>query len=194
MKRRVELPNANDIEGLIADDRLMFRKGIRTGVEDRRGLRTGVQPRDLVERPAVKGFFQAVLTRPDGSVLYHAQPNLIVSSGWDLLCNVLGLNAQPSDLTHIAVGTGTTAAAAADTALETELARLTATYAHTAGTMACTFSRNFGAGQATGALTEAGLFNAASAGTMFNRVVYDVINKQAGDTLAMTFTITFAAG
>ena len=182
--RRIELPNDHDIPRLMAED-----------LQANRIIMGGVESKDVrKETVGVRGFMQAVLRRKDGSVMYHAQPNLIVNGGWDLLCNVLGLNSQPSDLTHIAVGTGTTAAAAAQTTLVTELARLTATYAHTAGTMSCTFTRNFGAGQGTGALTEAGLFNAASAGTMFNRVVFDVVNKQAGDTLAMTFTITFAAG
>lgn len=143
---------------------------------------------------AAKGFFQAVLKRPDNTILYHAQPNLIVNGGWDLLCNVLGLNAQPSDITHVAIGTGSTAAAATQTTLVTELVRQTATYAHTAGTMSCTFTRNFAAGTGTGALREAGLFNASSGGTMFNRVVFDVINKQAGDILGVTFTISFQAG
>ena len=74
-----------------------------------------------------------------------------------------------------------TAAAAANTALVTELARKAATFSHTAGTKVFQFEATFNAGEATGAITEAGVFNAASAGTMLDRVVFAVINKGADD-------------
>lgn len=44
----------------------------------------------------------------------------------------------------------------------------------------------FAAGTGTGALTEAGIFNASSAGTMLNRVVFATVNKGASDTLIVT--------
>ena len=40
------------------------------------------------------------------------------------------------------------------------------------------------------ALREAGIFNAASSGTMLARAVYANIDKQAGDTLTITWTVT----
>ena len=95
-------------------------------------------------------------------------------------------------ISHIAVGTGTTAPAAAQTALVTESARVAATYAHTAGTKVFTMVATFPAGTATAALTEAGIFNAASAGTMLDRVTFAVINKGAADTLTVTFTFTLS--
>jgi hypothetical protein len=62
----------------------------------------------------------------------------------------------------IALGTGTTAAAATQSALVTEIDRNAATYAHTAGTKTFTFTADFLAGDSTGALTEAGVFNAST--------------------------------
>ena len=50
----------------------------------------------------------------------------------------------------------------------------------------------FAAGAATAALTEAGVFNAASAGTMLDRVIFPVINKGAADTLQAVFTFTLS--
>ena len=48
----------------------------------------------------------------------------------------------------------------------------------------------FPPGTGTGALVEAGLFNAAAAGTLLCRTIYSVINKAAGDSLTVTWTIT----
>ena len=50
----------------------------------------------------------------------------------------------------------------------------------------------FGAGVATGTLTEAGIFNAASSGTMFSRTVFAAINKTASDSVTITWKIVVA--
>jgi hypothetical protein len=49
---------------------------------------------------------------------------------------------------------------------------------------------SFPAGTGTGAVTEAGVFNAASAGTMLCRTVFSVVNKGAADAMSVTWTIT----
>jgi len=85
---------------------------------------------------------------------------------------------RPAALGHIAVGT--------------EIARKAATYAHVAGTKVFSFEATFDPGEATGAITEAGVFNAAVAGTMLDRVVFAVINKGANDTLTQKFTFTMS--
>jgi hypothetical protein len=53
-----------------------------------------------------------------------------------------------------------------------------------------TVSTTFGAGVGTGALTEAGIFNAATAGVMLSRVVFSVVNKASTDALTITWAIT----
>ncbi len=141
----------------------------------------------------LKGAMTAVLVKDDGSVETFHKNNIIVNAGFDFVSAAIGNSgARPAVMSHIAVGRGTVAAAAADTALGTELARGAAAYAHTNGTKVFTFSATFAAGTATGAITEAGVLNAASAGTLFDRVVFPVINKGAGDTLTVTFTFTMA--
>jgi hypothetical protein len=52
---------------------------------------------------------------------------------------------------------------------------------------------SFEAGDATGAVTEAGIFNAATSGDMLCRTVFAVVNKSADDTMAVTWTITLSA-
>jgi len=141
----------------------------------------------------MKGAMEAVLRRADGSVETRFKDNIIVNVGFDFIADAIGKSAsRPGVMSHIAVGTGAVAAAAGNTALGTELARGAATYAHTAGTKIFTFNTIFGAGVATGAITESGVLNAASAGILLDRVVFAVINKGAADTLEVTFTFTMA--
>lgn len=141
----------------------------------------------------LKGSMTAVLIKEDGTTETHFKDNIIVNVGFDFIADAIGKSAsRPNVMGWIAVGTGVAAAAAGDTALGTELARGAATYAHTAGTKTFTFTTTFAAGTATGAITEAGVINAASAGTLFDRVVFAVINKSAADTLQVTFTFTMS--
>jgi hypothetical protein len=56
-------------------------------------------------------------------------------------------------------------------------------------TAVITYASTFAAGTGTGALVEAGIFNAASAGTMLCKTSFDVVNKQTADTIAITWTI-----
>jgi hypothetical protein len=56
-----------------------------------------------------------------------------------------------------------------------------------------TYVASFEAGDATGAVTEAGLFNASSGGTMLCRTVFSVVNKGAQDILNITWVITLQA-
>jgi hypothetical protein len=111
--------------------------------------------------------------------------NLITDAGFDLISDVLGLNAQPSDITHMAVGTGAVGNAA-DTTLTTETDRQTATYAHSAGTKTCTFTATF---TSPAAVTEYGLLNAAAAGSLLNTAGFTAITV---DSLEIVATITLS--
>lgn len=85
--------------------------------------------------------------------------------------------------THIAVGTGTTAVAATDTALVTEIhpdgANRSAISSRTKpSAKKVRYQMLVGAGEANGHdLTEVGAANAASAGTFMNRIVHTKIEK-----------------
>lgn len=145
------------------------------------------------EQFQMTGALESVLYRKDGMIEVRRKNNLIVNAGRDFISDAIGLSvSRPGVMSHIGVGTGATAAAAAQTALVTETLRKAATYAHTAGTAVFTFESSFAAGEATGALTEAGIFNASSSGTMLNRVTFSVINKGADDTLTQRFTFTLS--
>lgn len=117
-------------------------------------------------------------------------PNLVVDTGLDFIASRMK-DATATAMSHMAVGTGTTAANAADTALETELARVTLT-STTVTDNSVAYVASYPAGTGTGALTEAGLLNAASAGTMLCRTVFAVINKSAADSMTVTWTVTIS--
>lgn len=141
----------------------------------------------------LKGTFVATLRKANGDVEVRRKDNLILNVGFDFIADAIGkASGRPDVMSHTAVGTGATAVAATQSALVTELARKAATYAHTANTKVFTFVTTFNPGEATGAITEAGICNAASAGIFIDRVTFAVINKAADDTLQTTFQFTLS--
>ncbi len=114
--------------------------------------------------------------------------NLVVTAGKGYVASRMK-DTTATAMSHMAVGTGSTAAAASDTALGSEIDRnaLTSTTV-TANEIAYVCS--YAAGDATGAITEAALFNASSSGTMLCRTVFSVVNKGASDAMTITWTVT----
>lgn len=117
--------------------------------------------------------------------------NLVVTTGKSYIAGVLGPT-PPSLMNAMAIGTGTTAPAAGDTSLQTEIGtRASLTVSQTGGTPTVSYTATFGPGNGTGALTEAGLFNSASSGgTMLARTTFSVVNKGTSDTISITWSIT----
>ena len=113
--------------------------------------------------------------------------NLVVTAGKNWVAD--RMNNANTVMTHMAVGTGTTAAAAGNTALVTETDRnaLTST---TVTDNAVAYVATWAAGDGTAAITEAGIFDAASSGDMLARTVFSVVNKGAADSMTITWTIT----
>jgi hypothetical protein len=96
-------------------------------------------------------------------------------------------------MSHMALGSSTTAAAAGQTDLVSILGSREALDSTNASSNTIVYVSSFEAGEGTGAVTEAGVFNAASSGTMLCRTVFAVVNKQADDTMSVTWTITLSA-
>jgi hypothetical protein len=116
--------------------------------------------------------------------------NLVVTSGKTFIASRM-VGASATVMGWMELGTGTTAAAVGDTALQTAISgsRVTLT-SGTSSTNVVTYVASFPAGTGTGAVTEAGVFNASSAGTMLCRTVFSVVNKGANDAMSITWTIT----
>ena len=137
----------------------------------------------------VTGELRITVTNPEGNIKQEVViPNLVVTVGKNFIASRMK-DATATAMTHMAIGSGTTAAAVGDTTLGTELGRVTLT-STTVTTNNVAYVATFPAGTGTGAVTEAGLFNASSAGTLLCRTVFSVINKGAADTLGITWTVT----
>ena len=128
---------------------------------------------------------------PNGELKEKAYiPNLVVAVGRAYIASRMKDDTATA-MSHMAVGTGAVAADAADTTLGTEANRQLLLSTIVASNVV-TYTANYVAGQGTGALTEAGIFNASSAGTMLCRTVFDVINKAADDSMTITWTVTLS--
>lgn len=145
-----------------------------------------------------------VLRGPDGTLReqrdYH---NTIAQAGMAAVAALLCGEGTVAVFDYIALGTGTGAEDETDTALGTEITQYggarardadtgVTTITHTNDTAVIdklfTFSGLPGGGPL--AITESGLFNAASTGTMLARKMFAALNVYDGDTLTVTWKIT----
>jgi len=148
------------------------------------------------EKIQIKGKIHVQLFDKDGKLkderLNH---NVVCALGDAYTANCVTDNTT-TYMGWMAVGTGADAGAT-PTALTTENDRnaLTST---TQGAGAADndviYVANWAAGDATAAITEAGIFDQNTlGGTMFVYAYFAAINKGASDTLAITWTVTFGA-
>lgn len=118
--------------------------------------------------------------------------NLVVTAGKNHIADQLKSSPAQAAMGWMAVGTGSTAPAAGDTLLGTEIDRNALT-SRTAATNVVTYVGDWAAGDATNAaIAEAGIFNIVTANTitMLARATFTAINKGASDTLKITWTVT----
>lgn len=140
----------------------------------------------------VTGSVNVVINDEDGKQKENFTiPNLVVDTGLAYIASRMK-DATATAMTHMAVGTGTTATAGGQTALINQLGSRVSLTSTTVTANSTAYVATFGVEVATGALTEAGIFNAASSGTMLCRTVFAVINKGAADTMTITWTITIS--
>lgn len=140
------------------------------------------------------GELQILVKDADGNVKTEMTvPNLVVNTGLNFISARMKETGRPNEMSHMEVGTSTTAAAAGDTTLGAAVSGSRVTLdSTTVSTNTVQYVASFPAGTGTGALTEAGIFNASSSGTMLCRTVFSVINKAADDSMTITWTITIS--
>lgn len=122
--------------------------------------------------------------------------NLVTTVGFAGSAGRLMGSGSPAAFTWIAVGTGTNAAAITDTTLQTEsstsgLSRVSGTVSlvTTTGTNDTAQVTNTFSVTGTVAVTESGVLNASSSGTLLCRQVFSAINVVSGDSLAVTWKV-----
>lgn len=125
---------------------------------------------------------------PDGELKQSIElHNLIPTVGKEAIAKLIKEGSTRP--THMAIGSGSEAAAAGDTKLKTETDRNALKESSVTGKV-FTAVAEWAAGDGTGEIKEAGLFSASSEGTLFARSVFSVVNKGAEDTLTITWKIT----
>jgi hypothetical protein len=139
-----------------------------------------------------KGILNIVLQDENGKIKQDVTvPNLVVDVGLAYIASRMKDTTEAA-MTHMAVGSGTTDPAAGDTALEAQLGSRVGLTSTTVTANAIEYVATFGAGVGTGAITEAGIFNDSTSGTMLCRTEFDVINKGSADSMTITWTVTIS--
>src|SRR5215204_6067956 len=158
------------------------------------------------EKQAMSGFLTLRVSDREGRLVYE-QPckNRIVTSGRRLVAQMFGgvpSGTPPSKVTHMAVGEGGNAPADGDTGLRTQrdgrkpISEVT--YEEfdepiEGGSIRARLTAEFDCGEANGdePLREAGVFNAATGGVMYNRVVFQDVTKTDAFKLTLLWDIAF---
>ena len=129
-------------------------------------------------------------------ILKQVSENLTPNTGLAAFIKRLGGDGSTAAFTYIALGTGTTAAAVGDTTLETEitdsgLARASATVSYETTTTTGDTLQLVKEFTATGAksVSEIGIFNDATTGTLGGRVVKTAVPLEADDIYQVTYQV-----
>lgn len=116
-------------------------------------------------------------------------PNLIVSVGKQYIASRMVSNST-TVVSHMAIGGGTASPISGNTALGSEISRK-ALSSLTNTTNQIVAVATFG-NDSSGSISEAGIFNASSSGTMLCRTAFTPFTKTTGETVIVTWTITIA--
>jgi hypothetical protein len=151
----------------------------------------------LFGAPILLGRLDARLIRKDGSVVNFGTLGFRVVTTAFVSFVVDQLQTETSvfgDFKYHDSGVGTTAEAVGDTDMQTTdgesrvsgtQTEASATAYQSVGTISYTTTK---------AITEHGLFNASTSGTLMDRTVFSAINVVSGDSIQFTYTLTLSAG
>jgi hypothetical protein len=138
---------------------------------------------------SAKGVLSIVVRDENGDLKQqYDATNLVVDTGLAYIASRMK-DTTKTAMSHMAIGSGATAPAAGNTTLGSQLGRVALT-STTVTANSVAYVATFPAGTGTGAVTEAGIFNASSNGDLLCRTTFDVINKAAGDSMTITWTVT----
>lgn len=147
--------------------------------------------------PTMNGSLSIRLFRADGSVVdYGVVGRRVVTTAFvNFVTDQLQTETSVfGDFKYHDAGVGTTAAAITDTAIETTDGENRATGTQTES--AANIYRSVGtiSYTSTKAVTEHGLFNDSSTGTLMDRHVFSAVNVVSGDSIQFTYDLTISAG
>ena len=143
------------------------------------------------------GKLEAILIKSDGTkVKYGVLSRRVVTSAFvNFVVDQLQTETSVfGDFKYHDSGVGTTAEASGDTGIETTDGESRATGTQTESAANAYRSVGTISYTTTKAITEHGLFNDSSAGTLMDRSVFSAINVVNGDSIQFTYTLTLTAG
>jgi len=144
---------------------------------------------EIKDTLVASGSLTIVKTNTDGVVTEKLHvPNLVVAVGKTFIASRM-VDASAAVMSHMTVGSGVTIPAPGDTDVESILGTRKALTSTTPSSNTVTYVATFAAGESTGAITEAGILNASTAGTMLCRTTFPVVNKAAGDSITITWVV-----
>ena len=130
-----------------------------------------------------------LVIRLNGDIVREVS-NIVVTSGKQWIASRMD-SATAAVMSHMHLGTGSTSEAVGDTDLETPHSDARSPLDSVAVTTnSIKYTNNFAAGVCTGTITEAGVFNALTGGTMVARTTFGAITKGASDALQIDWTVT----
>ena len=153
------------------------------------------------ENLKLSGQLNIVLKDKNGKVKEErVEKNLVVNKGLAFIISRME-GTTKAVMSHMALGSSSTAEAAGQSDLVSILGSREILDPTGGTTITGTndekiqYVSSFEAGDGTGAVKEAGIFNSgtAAAGDMLSRTTFAVVNKAADDTMAVTWTITLSA-
>ena len=125
--------------------------------------------------------------------IVHQCDNLVVTAGKNWVAGRFKDGSIPDEMSHMAIGSADTAAAAGNTTLANEISASRIALTTDGGTVSTNtvqYDASWTSAAAAYAIKEAGIFNAATGGTMLARTTFAVINKGTDDTVSISWTIT----
>lgn len=154
--------------------------------------------KDLKDKGKLQGLISIKVYDKDGNVkITRDIHNLITDAGLAGVAARLGTDST-AFFNYLAVGTGSTAATASNTTLGTEIggsgaralataSQVTTTVANDTHQLLKTFAFT-----ASYSVTECGIFNASSSGTLLGRQVFTAVAVESGDSLQITYKVSVA--
>ena len=147
----------------------------------------------------LKTIITEEVIRDGKTILKQVSENLTPNTGLAGFIKRMGGDVSTDGFTYLALGTGTTAATATDTTLETEitdsgLARAAATVSYKTTTTTGDTLQLYKSFTATGSknVSEIGVLNASSNGVLGGRVVKTVVPLEANDVYNVRYQIILA--
>jgi len=153
-----------------------------------------ISKEDLEDDP---GLAPILASMPSKFQDYYWRKNIITNVGLAAIIRLVFSGLTETKFGYLAIGTGTTAESATDTALVSEVKRKTATISQTTTTVtgdtalvSATFSKTDGL-TGSQSICEAGIFNASTGGILLARKTFSCVplNWDAGDSITINYYV-----